>query len=286
MMRMVAILLVSCVGLVAEAQTMTREEGVDYRGADMRRDSLTSVDACEAACLAESACQAFTYVLPAQTGAESGCFLKYSVPEKRQNDCCVSGRKRNASQSPASSQRDARSQLPLKPLKPMSPTRGSTSQTRDTPNLTLPPNLVDRLPSGPNVGASRIFEQLEAQRAEAVEQAQARQQARNEAMARARRLAGSNTGPFRQQFDCDDSNASVFPGQVEVCNFIDDDCDGDVDEGVSVRVYEDADGDRFGNPANSIYTCPIGDALSGMTTNNTDCDDTNAGINPGRGNCS
>ena len=32
--------------------------------------------------------------------------------------------------------------------------------------------------------------------------------------------------------DCDDSNASVFPGAPEVCNTIDDDCDGVVDDGV------------------------------------------------------
>jgi len=33
--------------------------------------------------------------------------------------------------------------------------------------------------------------------------------------------------------DCDDDNAYVNPGMLEVCNGIDDDCDGDVDEGLN-----------------------------------------------------
>lgn len=86
--------------------------------------------------------------------------------------------------------------------------------------------------------------------------------------------------------DCDDFNASVHPGQVEVCNLRDDDCNGSVDEGVTLTVYQDADGDGFGDPAHPVQVCPIGDALADMSTRPTDCDDSDAARNPAMGTCS
>jgi len=37
--------------------------------------------------------------------------------------------------------------------------------------------------------------------------------------------------------DCDDTRATVHPGGSEVCNGLDDDCDGLTDEGVTTRFY-------------------------------------------------
>lgn len=37
--------------------------------------------------------------------------------------------------------------------------------------------------------------------------------------------------------DCNDSDPSIFPGQVEICNFRDDDCNGLVDDGVGCAEY-------------------------------------------------
>ncbi len=78
--------------------------------------------------------------------------------------------------------------------------------------------------------------------------------------------------------DCDDTVATVNPGATEVCDGLDNDCDNDIDEGVKIIFYYDADGDGYGNPVSSILACT---APNGCVLNNEDCDDTNAAINPG-----
>ncbi len=78
--------------------------------------------------------------------------------------------------------------------------------------------------------------------------------------------------------DCDDNNASVHPGAIEVCNGIDDDCDGLIDEGVQTTFYRDQDGDGYGNLSVTIQACT---APSGYVSNSTDCNDGNAAIHPG-----
>ena len=54
--------------------------------------------------------------------------------------------------------------------------------------------------------------------------------------------------------DCDDNDASVYPGAPEVCNSTDDDCDGSIDEGVLNTYYVDNDGDGYGT-ASSTQDC-------------------------------
>jgi hypothetical protein len=85
------------------------------------------------------------------------------------------------------------------------------------------------------------------------------------------------TGYVANNTDCNDNNASVHPGATEVCNGIDDNCNGTVDEGVKETFYRDADGDGFGDPTDSIQACSC---PNGYVANNTDCDDTNSTINP------
>ena len=46
--------------------------------------------------------------------------------------------------------------------------------------------------------------------------------------------------------DCNDEAASVHPDATEVCNGVDDNCDGTTDEGVTTPWYVDADGDGHG----------------------------------------
>ncbi|MBL7745967.1 MAG: T9SS type A sorting domain-containing protein, partial [Chitinophagaceae bacterium] len=86
------------------------------------------------------------------------------------------------------------------------------------------------------------------------------------------------SGYVANDTDCDDANAAVHPGAVEICNGIDDNCNGQIDEGVKITFYQDADGDGYGNAAVTTLACS---APSGYVANNTDCDDANAAVHPG-----
>jgi len=69
------------------------------------------------------------------------------------------------------------------------------------------------------------------------------------------------------------------PPTEEVCDSLDNDCDGTIDEDVTTTFFEDGDGDGFGNPANFVEACTQPD---GFVTDNTDCDDVQATVNPGQ----
>jgi len=79
--------------------------------------------------------------------------------------------------------------------------------------------------------------------------------------------------------DCDDNNSAVHPGATEVCDDVDNDCAGGIDNGLTfITYYLDADSDTYGSPDSSILSCvPIG----GYVTNNTDCNDAANSIYPG-----
>jgi hypothetical protein len=77
--------------------------------------------------------------------------------------------------------------------------------------------------------------------------------------------------------DCDDGDASVNPGEAEVCmDGVDNDCDGETDEDVRTW-YADADGDGYGDATVETTAC---DAPAGYVSDDTDCDDGDAGVNP------
>lgn len=78
--------------------------------------------------------------------------------------------------------------------------------------------------------------------------------------------------------DCDDSNAAINPSASELCDGVDNNCNTQIDEGVTTTYYADVDGDTFGDPLTTVQACsqPVGFVLD-----NTDCDDSNAAINTG-----
>jgi uncharacterized protein (TIGR03382 family) len=80
--------------------------------------------------------------------------------------------------------------------------------------------------------------------------------------------------------DCDDTKAAIHPLATEICNLIDDDCDGSIDEGLgSTTYYADKDGDKYGDKTASFTDCK-GTPPAGYVLDKTDCDDANSAINP------
>jgi hypothetical protein len=78
------------------------------------------------------------------------------------------------------------------------------------------------------------------------------------------------TGFVSAATDCDDSTAAVNPSATEICNGIDDNCVGGVDEGVTTTFYADTDSDTFGSATSPTEACT---APTGYVSDATDCDD-------------
>ncbi len=89
------------------------------------------------------------------------------------------------------------------------------------------------------------------------------------------------TGYVTNDLDCDDSNDAIHPDASEICDGVDNNCNDEVDDGLTLYVYYlDEDEDSYGTPDSFVVTCwetPI----IGFVTDSTDCDDTDFAINPG-----
>ncbi len=80
--------------------------------------------------------------------------------------------------------------------------------------------------------------------------------------------------------DCNDEDPAVNPEALESCNGIDDDCDGEIDEDPEdgIQIFQDSDGDGFGDPDVSAVQC---NAPLGWTTVTGDFDDADPSVYPG-----
>ena len=85
---------------------------------------------------------------------------------------------------------------------------------------------------------------------------------------------------FAEDVDCDDDSAAINPDAEEVCDDVDNNCDGDIDSDAvdAATFYKDADGDGYGVAGDVTTACAV---PSGYSTDDTDCDDISASINPG-----
>ena len=77
--------------------------------------------------------------------------------------------------------------------------------------------------------------------------------------------------------DCDDDDGGVFPTSIEVCDLVDNNCNGQVDEGVKSTFFKDNDGDDFGGPTTASACEPP----DGFVADAGDCNDFNPAIFPG-----
>jgi hypothetical protein len=77
--------------------------------------------------------------------------------------------------------------------------------------------------------------------------------------------------------DCEDGDPAINPDAVEVCDGIDNDCDGAIDPDLTTW-YQDADGDGFGDSDSTLNACEQPD---GFVEEVGDCDDSELTVYPG-----
>ncbi len=90
--------------------------------------------------------------------------------------------------------------------------------------------------------------------------------------------------------DCDDTNANLYPGNLEVCDGVDNDCDGDYDDD-DLNFLGDEDGDGDVDALCGGTDCNDEDVLlhgldtdgDGVSSCDADCDDLNPQVAPGFG---
>ena len=91
-------------------------------------------------------------------------------------------------------------------------------------------------------------------------------------------LSDADADGFTSDVDCDDDDPAVNPDASETCDGVDDDCDDAIDEGTTIDLWPDVDGDGYGDQGSPTEGCSQG---SGLVVDGSDCDDSDADVNPG-----
>jgi len=75
--------------------------------------------------------------------------------------------------------------------------------------------------------------------------------------------------------DCNDNDPEVRPDLLEICDGKDNNCNEQIDEGVKMLKFFDADEDNHGDPARPVEVCPNESQRDGihLSDMNNDCDD-------------
>ncbi len=78
--------------------------------------------------------------------------------------------------------------------------------------------------------------------------------------------------------DCNDNNPAIVPGHIDLCDGVDEDCDGTDDEdALTSTYYVDSDGDSWGWANDATQACSRPAGYAGQFG---DCDDDLASVNP------
>jgi hypothetical protein len=85
-------------------------------------------------------------------------------------------------------------------------------------------------------------------------------------------------GYVSNSLDCDDNNNAINPNATEICDGLDNNCNGQEDEGLTfLNYYFDGDSDGYGIGNPTVSCSPI----AGYATQTGDCDDSNNSVYPG-----
>ncbi len=81
--------------------------------------------------------------------------------------------------------------------------------------------------------------------------------------------------------DCDDDCAECFPGASEICDGVDNNCVGGVDDGVLRPIYRDGDDDGIGG-GEPMFVCMEDELPDGFSATGGDCIDHDDRVFPGQ----